>query len=196
MTPTDIGLWIAAIGTPVGGAIVWLWNEVRKSASDKAKTDIERERTYADRVEAKLREREIDVERLSKELMLARTADGMSPEEVMRALADNDPGISWVKKRISAFNYVMVRVSRGYAVSILHGAPEDYDDKRDNQIWPAELAAKFTSNDELVHTSQVGIHVIEQLTNGKFTGRKFPVHIAGNNYIVGIGSYEPTDNKT
>jgi hypothetical protein len=196
MTAADIGLWIAAIGTPVGAAIAWLWNEVRKNASEKAKTDIERERTYADRVEAKLREREIDVERLSKELMLARTAEGLSPEEVMRALADNDPGISWVKKRISAFNYVMVRVSRGYAVEILHGAPEDYDGKRDNQIWPSELAAKFTSNDELVHTSQVGTHVIEQLTGGKFTGRKFPVHIAGNNYIVGIGSYEPTDNKT
>jgi hypothetical protein len=195
MTPTDIGLWIAGVGTPVGAAVAWLWNEIRKNAKEKASSDIERERTYADRLEARLRDREADIERLSKELMLSRTADGLAPEEVMRSLIDNDPGISWVKKRISASNYIMVRVSRGYAVAILHGAPEDYDGKRDNQIWPADVAAKFTVNDELVHTSQVGTHVIEQLNEGKFIGRKFPVHIAGNNYVVGIGSYEPTDNK-
>lgn len=196
MTPTDIGLWIAAIGTPVGGAVVWLWNELRKAGKEKAASDIERERTYADRLEARLRDREADIERISKELMLSRTADGLAPEEVLRSLIDNDPGISWVKKRISASNYIMVRVSRGYAVSILHGAPEDYDGKRDNQIWPADVAAKFNTNDELVHTTQVGTHVVEVLSDGKFIGRKFPVHIAGSNYVVGIGSYEPTDNKT
>lgn len=196
MTPTDVGLWIAAIGTPVGGAIVWLWNEVRKSASDKTKSDIERERTYADRLENRLRDRETDVERLSKELMLARTAEGLAPEEVLRSLVDGDPGISWVKKRISASNYIMVRVSSGYARDLLHGAPEEYDGKRDDQVWPAAVAAKFNENDERVHTTQVGTHVVEVLKDGKFIGRKFPVHIAGNNYVVGIGSYEPTDNKT
>lgn len=195
MTPTDIGLWIAAVGTPIGGAFVWIWNEIRKTGKEKISSDIERERTYADRLESRLRDREADIERLSKELMLSRTADGLSPEEVMRSVIDNDPGISWVKKRISASNYIMVRVSRGYAVTILHGAPEDYDGKRDDQIWPADMAAKFTVNDELVHTTQVGAHVNEELKSGKFIGRKFPVHIAGNNYVVGIGSYEPIDNK-
>lgn len=196
MTPTDIGLWIAAIGTPIGGAFVWIWNEVRKGGKEKATTDIERERTYADRLETRLRERETDVERLSKELMLARTADGLAPEEVMRSLIDNDPGISWVKKRISASSFIMVRVSCGYAKILLRGAPEDYDGKRDDQIWPAATAAIFGANDELVHTSQNGLHVVEELPEGKFIGRKFPVHIAGNNYVVGIGSYESTNNKT
>jgi hypothetical protein len=196
MTPTDIGLWIAALGTPIGGAFVWFWNEVRKNRKEKSSTDIERERTYADRLESRLRDREADVERLSKELMGARTASGVAPEEVLRSLIDNDPGISWVKKRISASNYVMVRVSAGYAKDLLHGAPEDYDGKRDDQIWPAAVAAGFAVNDELAHTGQVGIHVVEILDHGKFIGRKFPVHIAGSNYVVGIGSYEPTDNKT
>lgn len=196
MTPTDIGLWVAAVGTPVGGAFVWLWNEVRKSGKEKSSSDIERERTYADRLESRLRDREADIERLSKELMGARTASGLAPEEVLRGVIDNDPGISWVKKRISASNYVMVRVSYGYARDLLHGAPEDYDGKRDDQMWPAALAAPFVVNDELVHTGQTGIHVVEILEHGKFIGRKFPVHIAGNNYVVGIGSYEPTDNKT
>lgn len=195
MTPTDIGLWIAAVGTPVGGAFVWLWNEIRKGGKEKTLSDIERERTYADRLENRLRDRESDIERLSKELMTARTASGLAPEEVIRSLIDNDLGVSWVKKRISASNYVMVRVSAGYARDLLHGAPEDYDGKRDDQMWPAALAAKFTVNDELVHTSQVGIHVVEELEFGKFIGRKFPVHIAGNNYVVGIGSYEPTNNQ-
>jgi len=196
MTPTDIGLWIAAIGTPVGGAVAWLWNEMRKAGKEKASSDIERERTYADRLEHRLRDREADIERLSKELMVARTADGLSPEEVLRMFIDNDPGISWVKKRISASNYIMVRVSRGYAVKILHGAPEDYDGKRDDQIWPAAAAAIFAANDEKVHVNQEGAHVTEEFAGGKFIGRKFPVHIAGNNYVVGIGSYEPTDNQT
>lgn len=196
MTPTDIGLWIAAIGTPVGGAVVWIWNEIRKNGKERAASDIERERTYADRIEARLRDREADIERLSKELMLARTADGLTPEEVLRSLIDNDPGISWVKKRISASNYIMVRVSRGYAVSILHGAPEDYDGKRDEQVWPKETALTISTSDEKVHTSQMGMHVSEKIGEGIFIGRKFPVHIAGSNYVVGIGSYEPTDNKT
>ena len=196
MTPTDVGLWIAAIGTPVGGAIVWLWNEVRKNGKERAASDIERERTYADRLEARLRSREADIERLSKELMVSRTEDGLAPEEVMRSLVDNDPGISWVKKRISASNYIMVRVSRGYATDILHGAPEDYDGKRDDQMWPAASAAIFTASDERVHTTQAGVHLTEAVGDGKFIGRKFPVHIAGNNYIVGIGSYESANNKT
>jgi hypothetical protein len=196
MTPTDIGLWVAAVGTPIGGAFVWLWNEIRKNSKEKSSSDIERERTYADRLETRLRDREADVERLSKELMLSRTASGLAPEEVLRSLVDNDPGISWVKKRISASNYVMVRVSDGYARDLLHGAPEDYDGKRDDQMWPTAVAAGFVINDELVHTSQAGVHVVENLGTGKFIGRKFPVHIAGNNYVVGIGSYEPIDNKT
>jgi len=196
MTPTDIGLWIAGVGTPVGASIAWLWNEVRKNAKEKATSDIERERTYADRLENRLRDREADIERLSKELMLARTADGLAPEEVLRSLIDNDPGISWVKKRISASNYIMVRVSAGYARELLHGAPEEYDNKRDDQIWPAALAARFAANDEHVHSNQTGVHVVEELPAGKFIGRKFPVHITGANYVIGIGSYEPTDNKT
>jgi len=196
MNATDIGLWIAAIGTPVGGAIVWLWNEIRKNGKEKASSDIERERTYADRLENRLRDREADIERISKELMTARTADGLAPEEVLRSLIDNDPGISWVKKRVSASNYIMVRVSRGYAVNILAGAPEDYDGKRDDQIWPAATAALFAANDELVHKSQQGAHITEEFATGKFIGRKFPVHISGNNYVVGIGSYEPINNET
>jgi hypothetical protein len=196
MTPTDIGLWVAAIGTPVGGAIAWLWNEMRKAGKERSLSDIERERTYADRLETRLKDREADIERLSKELMTARTADGLGPEEVLRSLIDGDPGISWVKKRISASNYVMVRVSLGYARDLLQGAPEDYDGKRDDQIWPAATAAIFAANDEKVHKSQQGLHVTEEFGTGKFIGRKFPVHMAGNNYVVGIGSYEPTDNQT
>ena len=195
MTPTDIGLWIAAVGTPVGGAFVWLWNEIRKSGKEKSSSDIERERTYADRLETRLRDREADIERLSKELMLARTADGLSPEEVLRMFVDNDPGISWVKKRISASTFIMVRVSRGYAVKILHGAPEDYDGKRDDQVWPAETAATLSKSDEDIHANQEGKHVSEKIGEGTFIGRKFPVHIAGSNYVVGIGSYEPNNNQ-
>jgi len=194
-TFSDLATYLPVIGVPVGGAIAWVWNEMRKNRKEKDESDITRERTYADRLEQRLRNSEADVERLSKEILTIRIAGGeISPEQVLREFIDNDPGISWVKKRLSASNFVMVRVSAGYAKAILKGPAEFYDGKHDSEVWDAETAKAFVVNDEAVHTSQEGRHIIEGMAEGKFIGRKFPLRISGSDYIVGIGTYESTSS--
>ena len=86
----------------------------------------------------------------------------------------------------------MVRVSEGYAKVILSGPAELYDGKSDYDIWPTETAYVFIQNDELVYRTQEGHHLVEPTPHGRFIGRKFPVRLAdGQDYIVGIGVYEP-----
>lgn len=188
---TFLTTYVPVLGPPLAVAIAWIVTETRKSKKEDEKDTSERERTYSDRLENRLKEREADIERLSKEIMALR--DNLSPEDVIKSLIDNDPGISWAKRRSANGVFVMVRVSSGYAKVLLKGAPEDYDGKRDSEMWSAVQAESFAKNDELVHTRQEGLHVEEAVGNGKFIGRKFPVHIRGNNYVVGIGNYEPNN---
>lgn len=183
--------YVPVLGPPLAIALAWIITERRKAMKEDEKDTSERERTYSDRLENRLKERESDIERLSKEIMALR--DNLSPEDVIKSLIDNDPGISWAKRRVGVGMFVMVRVSSGYAKTLLRGAPEDYDGKRDSDMWPPGQAETFAKNDELVHTQQEGLHVEEPVSNGKFIGRKFPVHIRGNNYVVGIGNYEPNN---
>lgn len=194
MTLADIGTYIPLIGVPVAGAVAWIWNEYRKDRKERSETDIARERTYADRLEQRLKARETDIERLTKDLMTARLEGGSKPEDILKAIIDNDPGISWAKCRAESGDYYMVRVSVGYARAILGNAPEFYDNKRDDQIWDAATALMFKKNDELVHTKQEGIHLVEETPRGKFVGRKFPLRLGTCDYVVGIGSYEPVNS--
>lgn len=196
LDPVNIGLWVTAIGTPIATAFAWLYNETRKNKKDKSDSDITRERTYADRLEQRLKDRESDVERLTKELMTARLDGHTNPEEILKTIIDNDPGISWVKRRLSDGSYVMTRVSVGYARAILGDAPEFYDNKRDEEIWDAPTALMFHINDERVHKKQEGMHITEETPKGKFVGRKFPLRLGSCDYVVGIGSYEPINNQT
>ena len=178
------------LGPPIGVALAWVWTELRKKKKEDALDVVDRERTYSERLEGRLKDRETDIERLSKELLAARVSAHEDPEDVLKSIVDNDVGVSWVKKRVGPNQYRMLRVSLGYAKLLLKDAPESYDGKTDEQIWGAEAAARFTANDEKVHTTQAGMHVTEGVNGGSFVGRKFPLHIAGNNYIVGIGNWE------
>lgn len=182
--------YVPILGPPIGVGLAWIWTEFRKKKKEDAVDVVDRERTYSERLEGRLKDRESDIERLSKDLLAARVSAHEEPEDVLKSIVDNDVGVSWVKKRIGANDYRMLRVSLGYAKLLLKDAPESYDGKTDEQIWGAEAAARFTANDEKVHTTQAGMHVTENVNGGSFVGRKFPLHIAGNNYIVGIGNWE------
>lgn len=195
MTLEEIGTYIPIIGVPLAGAIAWVYNEYRKDKKEKSLSDITRERTYADRLEHRLLDREADIERLSKQVMEARTLTGMSPEEVLKDFVNNDPGLSWVKKRVGPYSYTMIRVSKGYAKTFLKGPPEIYDGKTDNDMWPIEVAVMFAQNDEKVYIDQEGIHIVEKTPDGNFVGRKFPVHLEGADYVIGVGGYEPISDE-
>lgn len=185
--------YLPVLGPPIGIAIAWIWTEARKKKKEDALDVVDRERTYSERLEGRLKDREADIERLSKELLAARHNE--DPEDVLKSIVDSDVGVSWVKVRLGPKDYRMLRVSLGYAKLLLKDAPESYDGKTDAQIWGAEAAAKFTANDEKVHTTQTGMHVVEKVNGGIFTGRKFPLHVAGKNYIVGIGNWDESNSN-
>jgi hypothetical protein len=188
---------VLTIATPIGAAVVWIVAERRKYKKDAAARDqneAERERSYAERVTNRLKTAEETIERLTRELVEERLKHnvGLIPADVLKTIVDNDPGLSWVKRRIKEGVYQMVRVSEGYAKVILKGPAELYDGKTDYDIWPNETAFLFVQNDELVYRTQEGHHLVEPTPDGRFVGRKFPVRLSdGQDYIVGIGVYEP-----
>ncbi len=184
-----IAQYLPTIGVAIGVAVTWLWAEYRKKKKEDEATIAERERSYTERLEGRLKDREVEIERLSKDLLAARTID-QDPEDVLKNLVDSDIGISWVKRRVSSTEYRMLRVSAGYARILLKDAPEYYDGKSDAEVWGDETAARFLANDEDVHARQEGKHVVEEVKNGRFIGRKFPIYISGRNYIIGIGDFE------
>ena len=187
---------VITIATPIGGAIVWILAErkkYQKTVDARNATEAERERSYADRVTNRLKTAEETIERLTREIVEERLKhnDSLIPSDVLKTIVDNDPGLSWVKRRLKNGVFQMVRVSDGYAKVILKGPAQEYDGKTDYDIWPKETAELFTKNDELVYTTQEGIHIVEETPDGKFVGRKFPVRLEdGQDYIVGIGVYE------
>lgn len=159
---------ILALSGSIGAAIAWIWNESRKSRKEEhqKKLDLlEREHSYASRLEARLKARDEEIERL----MLKFIAVDNS-EEAMKSLVMGDPGISWIKKRISKDNYFMLCVSPGYA-RVLGEAPDVFNGP--------------TSSEESIYASQVGTSVKEKYGDMEFTGRKFPVNL-DSHYIVGI----------
>lgn len=190
---------ILTIATPIGAAVAYIVAERRKFKKDAAARDIneaERERSYAERVTNRLKTAEETIERLTREIVEERLKHnaGLIPIDVLKSIVDNDPGVSWVKRRISEGVFHMVRVSDGYAKVILRGPPELYDGKTDYDIWPKEVAYAFSMNDELVYRTQEGHHLVESTPSGRFIGRKFPVRLSdGQDYIVGIGIYEPKE---
>jgi hypothetical protein len=160
---------ILAIATPIGAAIAWIWNESRKSRKEEHEKNLdllEREHSYASRLEARLKARDEEIERL----MLKVISIDCHPEDAMKSLVTGDPGVSWIKKRISKDNYFMLCVSPGYA-RVLGEAPDVFTGS--------------TTSEEVIYASQVGTSVLEEFGGTQFTGRKFPVNLDCH-YIVGI----------
>lgn len=188
---------ILTIATPIGAAIVWIVAERRKYAKEaevREDNEAERERTYAERVTNRLKTAEETIERLTRDILEERLKHNANlvPSDVLKIIIDNDPGISWVKKRLKQDVYQMVRVSAGYAKQFLKGPPEIYDGKTDFDVWPVEMAKEYVKNDESVYSTQEGHHVVETTPEGRFIGRKFPVRLSdAQDYIIGIGIYEP-----
>ena len=185
------------LATPFGLAIAWLWNERRLAKKEKASSsysEADRERAYSDRMEARLRVKEEELEAALLSLMAARMGT-IDTETILTELVDADPGIMFVKRRRGPGDFVMVRVSQAYAVKYLGGNAKEYDGHTDADIWGAKLGAIYTANDVKVYKAQTGIHVDEPANShrtgvtGRFVGRKFSVRLDGVDYIVGIGSH-------
>jgi hypothetical protein len=197
----------------IAGAVWGGWREIKKTNQDdlakqdeRDKSIAERELSYSERLENRVKRLEEqraslekDKETLQTELIQLKLAhaESLEPEEILRQIVDQDPGLMWVKKRISPLNFVMVRVSKGYARAYLGGPQSLYDGKTDAAIWGEEVAALFAETDERVYIKQDGEHVEELVigspsgAEGTFKGRKYPISLPSGDYIVGIGVHSP-----
>lgn len=193
---------VLSIVTPISAALVYILNERNKAKRQKKQDEIdeaERERLYSDRVSNRLKTAEETIERLTRELTQERIGQNkhIIPADILRDFIDSDPGISWVKRRMTENQYVMIRCSKGYAKEILQGPPDIYDGKSDEEIWGKEVADSFVKTDEQIYKNQEGIHLIEKTPKGVFVGRKFPIRLPdGIDYVVGIGSFEKNDENS
>lgn len=199
--------WQLGIALVFGGYLAWaeFRHVKRKSDTAKVKKDdssLAKEIAYAGRLENLVKELQNQNEALHKQILALRLREAgpeIPPSEVLKHFIDRDPGLSWVKRRVGPKHYVMLRCSAGYAREFLRASPHFYDEKSDEEIWPADIAAVFQDNDELVYQSQMGVEMSEPVRGGPagqqgfFRGRKFSVHLQdGVDYIIGIGYFEKT----
>lgn len=84
--------------TPIGAALAWVWHESRKYKKDlheKALSEADRERSYSERLEVRLKNREIELEKALTDLMDCREGD---PKDILESIIYADHGISWAEK--------------------------------------------------------------------------------------------------
>jgi hypothetical protein len=200
---------ISAICTFVGGTISWVVSQIwasKKHESSERADFITRVNEYSDRQDIRLKDRDDQIEILTKQLIEARlqiseNTTHTPPLEVIKFVVDADIGIMWVKRRVSPNNFVMIRVSRGYAQKYLGGSQEAYDNLPDDRVWPKDLAQAFNNNDEQVYQKQQGIEVNERMygsatgVTGYFRGRKYPLRVGSFDLVFGIGDHF-TDDET
>ena len=197
-------LIVLTVGAAWGG-----WREIKKtSEADQHKRDdrdvtiAERELSYSGRLENRIANLEPqrvtlekDKETLQTEVIQLKLAasDNSDPEDVLRHIVDEDPGIMWIKKRRGPKNFVMLRVSRTYATTYLGGPQNLYDGKTDADLWDKEIADMFTETDEKVYVNQVGEHIEELIigspsgAEGIFKGRKYAISLSSGDYVIGTG---------
>lgn len=85
---------------PIGAAIAWIWHEVLKQRKEKklqAVSEAERERSYSERLEARLKVREEELEKALVDLMNLRL-NYSDPEDVLKSIIESDNGVSWVTR--------------------------------------------------------------------------------------------------
>lgn len=175
--------------TPIALALAWIWTQIRTRDKEEhqEKLDIaDRERSYSERTEARLVKAQEELESVMKEL-----ASRENPESVLKEVVDRDPGLMFVKKRISPNTFIYLKVSKGYAVTYLGGPSELIENRSENLLgWD------YSETDEDIYVKQEGRVIREPIfspltkVRGTFVGRKFPLVFGNNHYIVGVGDHE------
>jgi hypothetical protein len=96
----------------VGAAIAWIWHEIvkhRKEEREREISEADRERSYSERLEARLKAREEELEKVLIELMNIKL-NFQDPEDVLKSIIESDHGVSWVSK-----NHKIIAVSKSCA---------------------------------------------------------------------------------
>lgn len=204
---------LGLIAGGVGGALTWAYNFRKKAKADviaEEQSVLQRELSYQERLESRVKEAEQRAERLLTDninLRVEAARKGTPPSEVLAQVIASDPGIIWAKRREESPNgearYVMLKCSFTFGRIFLGGSPDLYTGKTDYDVWPKDVADAFFANDELAFFSQSGQHVEEPVrgslsgVSGMFIGRKYPVTLQdGHTYLIGTGRWEPDAGQT
>jgi len=193
-------------GTTAAGAVgAWFVSQmfaVRKIESSERNELLTRIHQYSERQDDRLRERDDQIEKLTKDLIESRfrvaeiSKTNVLPIDVVKAVIDADVGLAWANERVGPDLWRMVRVSPGYARLYLGGTSRIYDGKYDAEIWGDELGLIFTQENEHVYASQTGITVRNRVhsehtgAEGYFIGRKFSLRLStGEDIVMGSGDH-------
>ena len=94
-------------------------------------------------------------------------------ERRFASFMDNLHGFAWIKDAQGRYLYV----NRLFQESVLKGL--DWKDKTADELWPAEIAEQYESNDKKVRESRVPLHTVESFVqNGEIRHAlvsKFPI---------------------
>jgi len=175
--------------TPIALAIAWIWAQLRISDKEEhgQKAEIEeREVAYSHRVEERLEKAQKELENA---LSVVKSQE--NAEELLKTVVLSDPGIMFLKKRLSKNQFEYIKVSRGYALLYLGGPSSNIEGKNESIF-----GLDYSTSDEMVYATQNGQMVKEPITSpftnvsGTFIGRKFTITAQGNAYIIGVGDHE------
>jgi hypothetical protein len=198
--------WFSPI---IGGAIVWLytqWEKKKKLRKEEEKTIAEREQTYSQLIESRNKVLLEENEALRKKILDIQLNSmnnrNLSVTDILKELIDSDPGVSWVKIRVTEHLYRIVRVSPSYARLYLVENPEYYDNKTMHDIYGKDLGEQYSKDNEIIYRNQEGVHVKNKVLNapsgikGHFVGRKYPIYIEGDHNYIFVSGYHENDDGT
>ena len=107
------------------------------------------------------------------------------------------PHLVWIKERVGRSDFRMVQVNNYFAALFLSGSASFYCGKRDNEIFPNDIAAEFAKNDEEAFVTGQTQHVREPVYSphtgerGVFIGVKWMFQVEQRSYVCGMGKFEP-----
>jgi PAS domain S-box-containing protein len=109
-------------------------------------------------------------------------------EERFASFMDHSPATAWMKDENGRYVYLNRTLEKVLGVKL-----DDWRGKRDDQVWPSEIAGQYINTDQEVLKSGLAIEVVERALNRKGEQEyilvlKFPFRdSSGKRYVGGIG---------
>lgn len=194
----------------VGGALAWIWLQIRTFRKDKMEEDhtlLERESSYSAKLEARNSVLFLENAKLQQEIIELRMkahATGVPPVEVLKTVIEACPKLMWAKRANPNGTFIVVQVSYSFAALLLGGSPKAYEDRDVSHLFPPAVKVAFDKQDALVVATKAPVAFSELVfggptgIRGTLTGYKFIVSIddGSDEYIVAIADFVPSSEVT
>lgn len=116
-------------------------------------------------------------------------------EERFRLFMDNSPAVAWIKDAEGRYVYLSQAFEKRFGVNL-----EDWRDKTDFDVWPAEIAEELRKNDRATLTAGHAIEIQEETASPDGDRRcwqsfKIPFRDAAGRWYVGGSGVDITERK-